>query len=155
MRFLAGLLVAVLVHGSVAASELPVTVTPGANFYGQETWQPGKLRRWMQNDGDLRIQNNSGSLNIDLRFVAESFRIARTLRVQMGGRALFEVTVLPAAPLFVAVKDIPRGTALTREMVAIKRPGMGIPPKHIEQIVGRMARVDIAADDVVMWEMLG
>jgi len=55
MRFFASLLLAVLVQGIVAASEPPVTVTPGANFYGQETREPGKLRRWMRNDGDLRL----------------------------------------------------------------------------------------------------
>jgi tetratricopeptide (TPR) repeat protein len=86
----------------------------GANFYNQEQWEPGKFRRWMRNDGDLRIQNNGGPLSIDLRFVAESFRIARTLRVQMGDHALLEVTVPPAASLFVAVKDVqvPSGDSL-------------------------------------------
>lgn len=54
----------------------------------------------------------------------------------------------------VAVKNIPRGTAVMREMLDVKRPGMGIPPKDIGRVVGRTARVDIAADDVVTWEML-
>ena len=131
MRFFAGLLFAVLVQGIVAASELPVTVTPGANFYGQETWEPGKLRRWMRNDGDLRLQNNSGPLNIDLRFAAESFRISRTLHVSMGGRVLFEVTVPPAAPLFVAVKDIPLPPGES-EIALSATPG----PDRVSQFLG-------------------
>jgi len=54
----------------------------------------------------------------------------------------------------IAAADIPAGTVITREMLAVKRPGYGIPPKQIDAIVGRRARVDIAFDDVVTWEMV-
>ena len=54
----------------------------------------------------------------------------------------------------VATCDIPAGTEITREMLTTKRPGYGIPPKHIELMVGRPARVDIEADDVLTWEMV-
>jgi N,N'-diacetyllegionaminate synthase len=54
----------------------------------------------------------------------------------------------------VAVRDIPEGTEITREMLTTKRPGYGIRPKHIELMVGRTARVDIEADDVLTWEMV-
>jgi sialic acid synthase SpsE len=54
----------------------------------------------------------------------------------------------------VAAVDIPAGTTITREMLTTKRPGYGIRPKHIERIVGRPARVDIEADDVLTWEMV-
>ena len=54
----------------------------------------------------------------------------------------------------VAVRDIPEGTEITRDMLTTKRPGYGIRPKHIELMVGRTARVDIEADDVLTWEMV-
>ena len=54
----------------------------------------------------------------------------------------------------VAVSDIPAGTEITREMLTTKRPGHGIPPKHIDLMVGRVARADIEADDVITWEMV-
>jgi sialic acid synthase SpsE len=54
----------------------------------------------------------------------------------------------------VAATDIPAGTEITREMLTIKRPGYGVPPKHIDLIVGRTARVDIEFDDIVTWEMV-
>ncbi len=54
----------------------------------------------------------------------------------------------------VAACDIPSGTTLTREMLTVKRPGFGIAPKFVEALVGRVARRDIEADDVLTWEML-
>jgi sialic acid synthase SpsE len=54
----------------------------------------------------------------------------------------------------VAASDIPAGTEITREMLTTKRPGYGIAPKHLDVVVGRPARVDIEADDVLTWEMV-
>jgi sialic acid synthase SpsE len=54
----------------------------------------------------------------------------------------------------VAARDIPAGTEITRTMVTTKRPGYGIKPKYIDIVVGRTARVDIAFDDVITWEMV-
>jgi sialic acid synthase SpsE len=49
---------------------------------------------------------------------------------------------------------IPRGAAITREMLTYKRPGTGIGAKHLDQVVGRVARVDIPADTTLTWEMV-
>jgi sialic acid synthase SpsE len=49
---------------------------------------------------------------------------------------------------------IPKGTELTEEMLIVKRPGYGIPPKFLDLVVGRVARQDIEADDVITWEMI-
>ena len=54
----------------------------------------------------------------------------------------------------VAARDIPAGTAITREMLTTKRPGYGIKPKDIDLLVGRAPRVDIEQDDVITWEMV-
>ena len=54
----------------------------------------------------------------------------------------------------IAATDIPAGTEITREMLTVKRPGYGIPPKQLELVVGREARVDIEFDDVITWEMV-
>lgn len=54
----------------------------------------------------------------------------------------------------VAARDIPRGQEITRDDLTVKRPGFGIPPKHLELVVGRPARVDIEFDDVITWEMV-
>ncbi len=54
----------------------------------------------------------------------------------------------------VAAVNIPRGTALSREMMIAKRPGYGIPPKFIDLLVGRAVKIDLEADDVITWEMV-
>ena len=54
----------------------------------------------------------------------------------------------------VAARAIPRGTPISRDMVAIKRPGFGIRPKFLDIVVGRVARVDIEEDAILTWEML-
>jgi sialic acid synthase SpsE len=54
----------------------------------------------------------------------------------------------------VAAVDIPAGTLVGAEMLTTKRPGYGIRPKDINLLVGRVARVDIEADDVLTWDMV-
>ena len=49
---------------------------------------------------------------------------------------------------------IPKGATIAREMLTYKRPGTGISPRFLEQVVGRVARVDIADDTTMTWEMV-
>lgn len=53
-----------------------------------------------------------------------------------------------------AAVDIPEGTVITEEMLAVKRPGYGIRPKFIELLVGRRACRNIEADAWITWEMI-
>lgn len=54
----------------------------------------------------------------------------------------------------VASVAIPRGARIAPGMLAVKRPGTGIEPKFLEQVVGRVARRDIAQDHVLEWGAL-
>lgn len=54
----------------------------------------------------------------------------------------------------VAARDIAKGAKITRAMVAVKRPGYGISPVMLDVVVGRAARVDIEADDIITWDMI-
>jgi len=49
---------------------------------------------------------------------------------------------------------IPRGTRIGREMLTYKRPGTGISPRFLDQVVGRLASIDIPEDTTLTWEML-
>jgi len=49
---------------------------------------------------------------------------------------------------------IPKGATIAREMLTYKRPGTGISPRYFEQMVGRVARVDIPEDTTLTWEMV-
>ena len=54
----------------------------------------------------------------------------------------------------VAARDVPAGGVLTREDLAVKRPGFGIPVDAREQVVGRHVAVDVVADQVLEWDDL-
>jgi N,N'-diacetyllegionaminate synthase len=59
-----------------------------------------------------------------------------------------------ARPSLIAARDLPVGTVLEPEMLAVKRPGFGIAPKHLDLVIGRTLRTDVEADDVLTWEMV-
>ena len=54
-------------------------------------------------------------------------------------KAIFEKSV-------VSIADIPAGTVIAADMVAVKKPGTGIPAARLAEIVGRRAARTIAAD---------
>jgi sialic acid synthase SpsE len=54
----------------------------------------------------------------------------------------------------VAAQDIPAGTTLNYEHIAIKRPGNGLPPSMRGYVIGRTAREDIPEDSLIEMEML-
>jgi len=54
----------------------------------------------------------------------------------------------------VASRHIEPGDVLTPEMLTVKRPGDGISPMALHQLVGRQARERIPADTPVRWEAL-
>lgn len=49
---------------------------------------------------------------------------------------------------------IAAGTAITRDMLTFKRPGTGISPSRIDEVVGEIAAIDIADDTILRDEML-
>ena len=54
----------------------------------------------------------------------------------------------------VASAPIRAGTILTREMIAAKRPASGIEPRHVDSVVGRRLRRDLAEDESIGWSDL-
>lgn len=54
----------------------------------------------------------------------------------------------------VAARDVPAGGELTREDLAVKRPGFGIPVDALDQVVGRHVAEDVVSDQVLQWEDL-
>ncbi len=49
---------------------------------------------------------------------------------------------------------IEKGTTITQNMLAILRPGYGIPPDMISELIGRTAQIDIPSRTLIEWEML-
>ncbi len=54
-----------------------------------------------------------------------------------------------------AVKRIRAGEAFTAENIRAIRPGHGLPPKFITQVLGRFAAVDIERGTPLDWDLLG
>ena len=50
--------------------------------------------------------------------------------------------------------DLPKGTRLERHMLTTKRPGLGVPPKYLELVLGRELKVDVESDDILTWDMI-
>jgi len=55
----------------------------------------------------------------------------------------------------IAAENIKKGTIINEDMLTIKRPGTGILPKYINQIVGKAAKEDIKKDSLIKWEQIG
>jgi sialic acid synthase SpsE len=49
-------------------------------------------------------------------------------------------------------KSLKKGDSITREHVAVKRPGYGIQPKYLEQVIGRTVKRDLYKNDIITWE---
>ena len=51
----------------------------------------------------------------------------------------------------VVKREIKSGEILTKENLAIKRPGIGIPPKHFEEVLGKKVQRDLDPEQLLDW----
>jgi pseudaminic acid synthase len=65
-----------------------------------------------------------------------------TLGSRKRGRSLF------------AVKDIKKGEKLTSENIRSVRPGLGLHPKHYEQVVNKVVKLDIKKGTPLSWGLI-
>ncbi|MEK9145009.1 MAG: N-acetylneuraminate synthase [Elusimicrobiota bacterium] len=63
-------------------------------------------------------------------------------------------TARVARKSLVAARLIPAGSRLSEELIALKRPGTGLPPAMRAKLIGRVARRDIPAGSLLRLEML-
>jgi N,N'-diacetyllegionaminate synthase len=55
----------------------------------------------------------------------------------------------------IASRDIDAGTILKRDMIVIRRPGTGIPPTMLENVLGRRLRTNVATGSLFTLDMFG
>lgn len=53
-----------------------------------------------------------------------------------------------------AVKDIAAGEVLTTDNIRAIRPGLGLPPKHLESLLGRHTRTAITRGTALKWDLI-
>jgi N,N'-diacetyllegionaminate synthase len=54
----------------------------------------------------------------------------------------------------VANRDIKKGQILTQEDLVLKKPGLGIEPKYIDDVIGCKTLVDIELDSCISWDLV-
>ncbi len=52
----------------------------------------------------------------------------------------------------IAARDIKAGEIIKKSDIVIKRPGTGIKPKQLEEVIGKKTLVNIPADTIIKWE---
>ena len=52
------------------------------------------------------------------------------------------------------VKDLKAGDVITRENVRAIRPGLGLPPKYLEQVLGKTLKLDVRRGTGLTWELI-
>ena len=88
--------------------------------------------------------------------VVESERAWQALgRVTYGPQSEQERKSLAFRRSLYVVRDVKAGELFTRENVRAIRPGFGLAPKHLEQVLGRRTRCDVARGTPVAWDLLG
>lgn len=78
-----------------------------------------------------------------------------TGRFDMGYLESEEVSRQHARRSLVAAVDIPAGSVIEESHLIAKRPGHGISPSSIDEVIGRRATKLIAADTALSWDQLG
>jgi pseudaminic acid synthase len=86
--------------------------------------------------------------------VIETERAWRALgSVAYGTLAAEERSIQFRRSLYV-VRDLRAGETLTREDVRSIRPGLGLPPKYLDQVIGRTVREDVRRGTALAWSLL-
>jgi pseudaminic acid synthase len=86
--------------------------------------------------------------------VIESERAFKALgSVQYGVQKAEEKSRLFKRSIY-AVKDIGAGEVFSKDNIRIIRPGDGLPPKHIEQVIGKTAVKEIQSGTPLTWDHL-
>jgi N,N'-diacetyllegionaminate synthase len=108
-------------------------------------------------DHDLPGPDHRASL--EPRELAEMVRSIRSIEAALGDGckqpALEELnTAAVARRSLVAARNIHAGTVLTADLIAILRPGTGLPPSMRSQLLGERVRCDIPAGTLLTLNML-
>lgn len=91
-----------------------------------------------------------------LRKLVRDLQRAR-LALGDGQKTMYQSETAPVMKMgktLVAVRDLPAGHALTRDDIALKSPGGGLPPYELDRLVGRMLRHPVGEETALTFELL-
>jgi len=92
----------------------------------------------------------------ELRQLVDGIRFIERMRANPIDKDASAQETAPLRRLFtrslVAKADLPAGTVLAREHVAVKKPGTGLPPDRLQEIIGRRLTRPVTADQLLAAE---
>ncbi len=92
----------------------------------------------------------------ELRQLVEGIRFIERMRAHPVDKDAAAAETAPLRRLFtrsiVAAVELPAGTVLARNHLAIKKPGTGLPPAQIDRVVGRRLARPVQADQLLVAE---
>jgi N,N'-diacetyllegionaminate synthase len=92
----------------------------------------------------------------ELRQLVDGVRVIERMRANPIDKNASALETAALRKLFtrsiVANADLPAGTVITRDHVAIKKPGTGLPPDRLEDIIGRRLARPVAVDQLLAVE---
>lgn len=98
------------------------------------------------------------SFSLEAAELADLCRQIRTAWSALGavdyGRRSSEVGNVKFRRSLYFVADLEAGDTITEAHVRSVRPGFGLAPKHLDQVIGRRAKCDIGANNPVTWDLL-
>jgi N,N'-diacetyllegionaminate synthase len=108
---------------------------------------------------DKNLSGPDHRMSLDPMSLKETIIAIRYTEKSLGSQ---EKRVLPAEEenrrilrkSLVAIKDISKGSLISKNMIGIKRPGTGLPPSLLEQIIGKKAKIDILKDSILTDEII-
>ena len=108
---------------------------------------------------DRNMDGPDHKASLEPQELAEMVRMIRRVEAIMGhGEKIpnaSEAKIKEAARKSIVAKEaISAGTVILAEMLDIKRPGTGISPKKMQNLVGKRAKANIEADTLITWDML-
>jgi len=90
----------------------------------------------------------------ELRQLVEGVRFIERMRANPVDKDAFAREMTPLRQIFtrslVARQALPAGTVLTRDHLAIKKPGTGLSPDRLDEVIGRRLRRPVQADQVLV-----
>ena len=88
------------------------------------------------------------------QLVVETERAWRALgQVSYGPTEAEDTSIRLRRSLYI-VKDLKAGTVLTRENVRAIRPGLGLPTKYLEQVLGMTVKQDVKHGTALTWTLV-
>lgn len=109
---------------------------------------------------DRTMTGSGHSFSVDpslLKKLVENIRLTEEVlgSQDLGVKDVERKTRESARMSIVANCDIKKGAVITESMLAVRRPGTGIQPKFIEEIIGKRAKRNILADEQLKWVDVG